>query len=563
MGLENLKSVFSNIVTNKTQSDITSFSTELDDIRPISINGISTLDSSFDNLSLIPVIDINSSKLADLPVPQPFPNLDGLGLTPLTDSGASWEMLYNNDHSPKEISNPNPTNPLEPYLYGSSVSRQNLNIRGVSSRRSSLSNPSRSDEPYIIHGIPTMDNQIGGTGRAKNSGGRSFPIVRALNDTLRITKFLSSPAGISFIAKQNALGILNSQAEWPLTVGDETATIISPQRFGALYNPLSTLISTGARVLGGGLPNYLVRRDYLIGDANLNIGPFQDGQVDVSKGFTINQYGSYGRNLTSLHTTFGGYNQFSTSIGSRSRLVDASTRFPIPAGSKFTNKTAIGPKAGDKMTLMEFGEKSEGRYKDKLEDALKDKSRIVESPKNGMPFYIKDLRDGAFVFFRAYLDGINENISPSWSESNYIGRSEPVYVYERTSRDIAFNLTVFAQTQDELDSIYKKMNRLTSMCYPEYMKDESFTSPNIIKMKPPLTKLRLGDLYGRKDNELTGFLKSISYTVPESSPWETKQNKRVPKYIVASISYQVIHGKVPQLKNNEKDYEFYGFTGGS
>ena len=56
MGLENLKSVFSNIVTNKTQSDITSFSTELDDIRPISINGISTLDSSFDNLESIPII---------------------------------------------------------------------------------------------------------------------------------------------------------------------------------------------------------------------------------------------------------------------------------------------------------------------------------------------------------------------------------------------------------------------------------------------------------------------------------------------------------------------------
>ena len=63
MGLENLKSVFSNIVTNKTQSDITSFSTELDDIRPISINGISTLDSSFDNLESIPIIDINSSNL--------------------------------------------------------------------------------------------------------------------------------------------------------------------------------------------------------------------------------------------------------------------------------------------------------------------------------------------------------------------------------------------------------------------------------------------------------------------------------------------------------------------
>ena len=561
MGLENLKSVFSNIVTNKTQSDITSFSTELDDIRPISINGISTLDSSFDNLSLIPVIDINSSKLADLPVPQPFPNLDGLGLTPLTDSGASWEMLYNNDHSPKEISNPNPTNPLEPYLYGSSVSRQNLNIRGVSSRRSSLSNPSRSDEPYIIHGIPTMDNQIGGTGRAKNSGGRSIPLVRSLTDTLRITQFLSSPAGISFIAKQNALGIVGSSSESPSVNDPDSRITISPQRFGALYNPLSTLHAVGggslvgenSRINGYGIPDYLVRRDYQIGDLQ---------GLDVGGLFTINQQGSYDKTVRNrnLHSTFGGYNQFSSNISSR--LVDTSTNFPVAAGQKFINKNTT-KRAGDKMTLMEYGEKSEGRYKDKLEDAYPNDSQAIESPKNGMPFYIKDLRDGAFVFFRAYLDGINENISPSWSESNYIGRSEPVYVYERTSRDIAFNLTVFAQTQDELDSIYKKMNRLTSMCYPEYMKDESFTSPNIIKMKPPLTKLRLGDLYGRKDNELTGFLKSISYTVPESSPWETKQNKRVPKYIVASISYQVIHGKVPQLKNNEKDYEFYGFTGGS
>ena len=33
-------------------------------------------------------------------------------------------------------------------------------------------------------------------------------------------------------------------------------------------------------------------------------------------------------------------------------------------------------------------------------------------------------------------------------------------------------LKLFAQTKDELSMIYKKMNKLTSLCYPEYFEDE-------------------------------------------------------------------------------------------
>ena len=96
----------------------------------------------------------------------------------------------------------------------------------------------------------------------------------------------------------------------------------------------------------------------------------------------------------------------------------------------------------------------------------------IESKKEGMPFYFKDLRDKSYIFFRAHLDGITESVSPSWAETNYIGRSEPVYVYERATREISFNLTLFAQTEKELGAIYAKMNKLTSLCYPEYAKDE-------------------------------------------------------------------------------------------
>ena len=116
------------------------------------------------------------------------------------------------------------------------------------------------------------------------------------------------------------------------------------------------------------------------------------------------------------------------------------------------------------------------------------------------------------------------------------------------------------------------MNRITSMCYPEYKHDQfllpkafqsgnnegtsdpanqvrsqDFFDDSNLRMKPPFIRMRLGELYGSVDNEMIGFLRSVTYSVPEEGPWETKQGKRVPKHITAAITYQVINGKVPSL----------------
>ena len=56
--------------------------------------------------------------------------------------------------------------------------------------------------------------------------------------------------------------------------------------------------------------------------------------------------------------------------------------------------------------------------------------------------------------------------------------------------------------------------------------------------------------------DMTGFIKSLSYTVPDESPWEIRAGKRVPKYITAAIGYQVIHNDTP-----DNETAFYGFTG--
>ena len=112
------------------------------------------------------------------------------------------------------------------------------------------------------------------------------------------------------------------------------------------------------------------------------------------------------------------------------------------------------------------------------------------------------------------------------------------------------------------------MNRLTSMCYPEYFEDkfEAPATPPLAaeakqvnfgnRMKPPLTKLRIGELYGNSKSELLGYIKTLSYSVDQTSPFETESENRVPKFIIATISYQVIHSEVPNLKT-----KFYGYVG--
>jgi hypothetical protein len=79
---------------------------------------------------------------------------------------------------------------------------------------------------------------------------------------------------------------------------------------------------------------------------------------------------------------------------------------------------------------------------------------------------------------------------------------------------------------------------------------------------PPLTKFRLGELFGSQKKEVTGFIKSLSYSYPDQSPWEHRRGRRVPKHIVAAITYQVIHDSVPSwFQTAEKFGEtFYGIN---
>ena len=113
------------------------------------------------------------------------------------------------------------------------------------------------------------------------------------------------------------------------------------------------------------------------------------------------------------------------------------------------------------------------------------------------------------------------------------------------------------------------MDRLTSMCYPGFLDEGEATSFGN-RMKPPLAKLRYGEMFGKRNQELMGYIKSISYSVEQTSPYETneirypissievkRKKARAPKHITATIGYQVIHDISPRLS---EDFRFYGMN---
>ena len=172
---------------------------------------------------------------------------------------------------------------------------------------------------------------------------------------------------------------------------------------------------------------------------------------------------------------------------------------------------------------------------------------------------IKDLRSDDLIYFRGYVTGITENLNPSWTSTNYIGRSEPVYLYERAERDLSFNLRVYPANKIQLVTMYEKLNKLTSLSYPDYLSESSLgdaatslgldipgvlEDKKLVRMQAPFTELYMGHIGSRGKGQF-GFIKSLTYTVNETGDWDS--HDALPRLFDIAISYQILSKKPPSM----------------
>lgn len=114
-----------------------------------------------------------------------------------------------------------------------------------------------------------------------------------------------------------------------------------------------------------------------------------------------------------------------------------------------------------------------------------------------------------FLHFRAFLDEMSDSYSADWAGEKLMGRGENFYRYNGFDRSISLGWTVAAQSREELMPMYRKLNYLASSLAPDY-------SQGIGYMRGNLATLTVGGyLY-----EQPGIITSLTYNIPEESPWE-------------------------------------------
>jgi len=144
------------------------------------------------------------------------------------------------------------------------------------------------------------------------------------------------------------------------------------------------------------------------------------------------------------------------------------------------------------------------------------------------------------IAFRAILSGITENTSPSWSSNKFIGNPYSFYMYDGVERSVSFNIKIFATSPSVLSSMWERLKLLTAYTYP--------TIANGLTT-PPIIDFRLGSIYVEK----TGFIETLTYTIPDESNWETNgELGYLPKTIDVSITVKFIE----QQGSEDRLYDF-------
>jgi hypothetical protein len=162
-----------------------------------------------------------------------------------------------------------------------------------------------------------------------------------------------------------------------------------------------------------------------------------------------------------------------------------------------------------------------------------------------------------YIHFRAFIDSFSDSYDADWKSMNYMGRAEKLYKYSGFDRKISMAFTVVAQSKDEINVMYDKLNFLASSLAPEYL--DSLTSGY---MAGNIAYITLGDYI----IDQPGIINSLTFDIPEESPWEINREtgkdgtiRQLPHMIkVTGINFTPIHKFRPEKQSWQNEFDSKG-----
>lgn len=121
-----------------------------------------------------------------------------------------------------------------------------------------------------------------------------------------------------------------------------------------------------------------------------------------------------------------------------------------------------------------------------------------------LPFYIQDLRTNEFVAFHAFLTTLADDYSANYESTDGIGRMDPVKIFKNTTRRVSVGFVLAALDGEDFQGMWEKINKLTTLVYPQYTKGKKIEiDGNFSFEKPftqtiaasPMVRLRVGNLF--------------------------------------------------------------------
>jgi hypothetical protein len=188
-----------------------------------------------------------------------------------------------------------------------------------------------------------------------------------------------------------------------------------------------------------------------------------------------------------------------------------------------TRETRVGAGRKDEATLTPIFEDEMGSLEDDTPILVTDSSypyqKKLATIRDLVKFRIQaidthnPMGKAMWMIFRAYLTAFSDGVDATWSPIKYAGRGDQFYIYDGFTRKMSVSFKVAALSAEEMEPMYQKLNYLMSNLMPDYS-DQGGTLG--VLMKGPLVRMTIGNYI---DGQLCK-LDSVSYTIPQDSPWE-------------------------------------------
>ena len=168
-----------------------------------------------------------------------------------------------------------------------------------------------------------------------------------------------------------------------------------------------------------------------------------------------------------------------------------------------------------------------------------------------VPFYIYDIYNKKYLFFRNTIMGTNDSTGVSWDEGRTPGRPDPYYNYVGVDKNQNISFSIVANSLGELEGIFNKVDYLQGLCYPTF-ENGNPTAPfiritigNFIKDQ----LVKINSLFVNPDDSEMGWNLVLNNENGEKF-------QKLPFKLDITMDYTIIFEELPENKNKE-DFKKY------